>query len=1109
MNKRKVALALVAAFVLNTISTTVGNINGQARIAYAQDLRLSEQDLYKMSYSIKRLYSSIVKGNNSVALKFHNIDSSKVEDVTFENVTYQPFNERKSLNENFNGVISGKWDKNTSTCVLNEDIIVPGIYTGDVNITFKDGSKESYRLSLRKRPSDYLDYRVDVKAGKITISDLKIKDNTDSINKNVKAVFVKYNDETEMSMTLNDKQEIVISSLDVSSGKFNKDDKINIRVVYGQNGEYEINSEFLLVDQQNPTIDHVFVTNYRDFVGENLKAQFQDVFGKNIELNLVTPRNIIIQPDSPLGNFTDENQKVTTEVKTIYADYNNAQKQIVSYKQTYGNKKEENDNEVYLGGALADVKVVNNNDGKLKLNIRPKAININFGNVDYFVPYVFITNLHNSKIGETEEYKGELVGNYSAKFSKGTPNVRTYYKGIDTKEIKINSESSKLEIAGLLEHFSSIIEKLPTFELDLTNEKLDQGYNSIEVEFSVDSKNDRERVKEKNAQNGSDADARKDAFIFPSSDPDSVYTSIVFVVDKLDAEKVVPNTSGESVNDANGVLEVVNLTDVDIDNKADSETEFVIDARFSNGIGKVTIDDNDSNSVVADNFNEGNHIIKNNITTGKYQGVYEAGIIAKKQVFLLDLVEDKSKRKETSISFNTIPTFGEYDKSGISRAVIRYNYGTDVWGEKEITLDDNKNGSVTVTDLEPGKKYIFVAVYETKDGRKIQSNFDEFITIRPFMVDFRDIKLTKNTIGVNVLPNFDQSNLDKSKISSLVVKYREKNVGDSFKTHKTFNGEDARNEKGILLPNLKSDTTYEIHVTYTYNDGISDKKVSDKIEVKTSLDNGNGGNGGNGNNGNNGNNGSNSGTIIENISGSMGGSSCKATTVNGAIVVNTDNNTIKGSTYIISTLQCVKYESLTTPVAITITYKEKDGQVITEKTEDFSNVKVSFDGEKVKVEGLVPGKQYEEIIIEYKDKSGKMEKLILNKFVLKSDDNLERYIANVYNVVFNRSADENGYHFHLDNLKEDKVSLRDFLLNMLWEKEFLEIYKTPESKVEALYNGIVGRNSEKEGREFWVSEYRKMLKVCGSETETLKSISDMMVNEKELREIASILKVRW
>ena len=67
----------------------------------------------------------------------------------------------------------------------------------------------------------------------------------------------------------------------------------------------------------------------------------------------------------------------------------------------------------------------------------------------------------------------------------------------------------------------------------------------------------------------------------------------------------------------------------------------------------------------------------------------------------------------------------------------------------------------------------------------------------------------------------------------------------------------------------------------------------------------------------------------------------------------------------------------------------------------------------------------------------------------------QSYLANVYNVVFNRPADENGYMFHLGNLTSKKVSLRAFLLNMINEKEFDKLYTTAENKVEALYNAIV------------------------------------------------------
>ena len=77
------------------------------------------------------------------------------------------------------------------------------------------------------------------------------------------------------------------------------------------------------------------------------------------------------------------------------------------------------------------------------------------------------------------------------------------------------------------------------------------------------------------------------------------------------------------------------------------------------------------------------------------------------------------------------------------------------------------------------------------------------------------------------------------------------------------------------------------------------------------------------------------------------------------------------------------------------------------------------------------------------------------------------------------------------------------------EKEFVEKYKSTEEKIEALYNSIVNRTSDEAGKKFWVDEYKKVLAVYGSESTALRAIADRMVNENELKELADKMGVQW
>lgn len=222
------------------------------------------------------------------------------------------------------------------------------------------------------------------------------------------------------------------------------------------------------------------------------------------------------------------------------------------------------------------------------------------------------------------------------------------------------------------------------------------------------------------------------------------------------------------------------------------------------------------------------------------------------------------------------------------------------------------------------------------------------------------------------------------------------------------------------------------------------------------------------------------------------------------------NNTKYGSCSMTVTLPSgLTVDTSKKPVLLGINYTDKNGKLIKEDKEQFANVITKFDGNKLVIEGLVPEKKYQEIFINYTEKDGSIKTIVLKNVQIPSTTQLQRYIDNFYNVVFLRSADETGYHFHLDQLKNKKISLRKFLLNMLAEKEFIEIYKTTESKIEALYNGIFFRTSDWEGKMFWINEYKKAVKLYGSESEALQRTAERIINEKEMKELAEQMDLLW
>lgn len=421
-------------------------------------------------------------------------------------------------------------------------------------------------------------------------------------------------------------------------------------------------------------------------------------------------------------------------------------------------------------------------------------------------------------------------------------------------------------------------------------------------------------------------------------------------------------------------------------------------------------------------------------------------------------------------------------------------FGNSVPTGATVGFEGQNNLRVTFADLGNDNKTINATVGA---GSKYQGTYAAgiWVTQQPFTIVAKDAKSVSNTSASLVVDaNFFTTD-DIAKVTGGVVQYSEKTTSGSTTTWSDWKDSTTKVEKSEVkedaitktVTGLTGGKTYKFRVVYDYNNGTTTEKVYSNETAEVTLPT------------------SSSSSTITGSGGTTTGTSTGSTT----ITVTTSNSTLTGTSASVTLPSGFRYDSGKNPVAVTFKYKDKDGKIVTETKEQYSNVTARFNGNNVELNGLVPGKDYNEITVDYTDNNGKTRSIILKNVKTTSQIQVETYLANVYEVVFGRPADEAGYHFHLDNLKNKKVSLRDFLLNMLNEKEFVEKYKSTEEKIEALYNAIVNRTSDEAGKKFWVDEYKKVLAVYGSETTALKAIADRMVNENELKELADKMGVQW
>lgn len=167
---------------------------------------------------------------------------------------------------------------------------------------------------------------------------------------------------------------------------------------------------------------------------------------------------------------------------------------------------------------------------------------------------------------------------------------------------------------------------------------------------------------------------------------------------------------------------------------------------------------------------------------------------------------------------------------------------------------------------------------------------------------------------------------------------------------------------------------------------------------------------------------------------------------------------------------------------------------------NIEGVSVTYSNGKVEFTGLVPEKDYRDLTITYTDKDGRTRTVKVPSFKTKvSETKLRQFIVDVYRYSLDRVADERGFAYWEDQLKNKKTSPDEFVKNLLNEREFINKHTTTTAKIEGLYQVIVNRKSDSQGLSFWTKKYDDLVARGYSESMALRVIVDEMVNEQEFK----------
>ncbi len=188
------------------------------------------------------------------------------------------------------------------------------------------------------------------------------------------------------------------------------------------------------------------------------------------------------------------------------------------------------------------------------------------------------------------------------------------------------------------------------------------------------------------------------------------------------------------------------------------------------------------------------------------------------------------------------------------------------------------------------------------------------------------------------------------------------------------------------------------------------------------------------------------------------------------------------------------------------------------KNAKFSDTSLKFsvdtNSNKLIITNLSPNTTYNNLKTIVQDTDGKLHNFIINKFftgIVNVDVNkLAEYIENAYVKAFDREKiDKDGFNYWFEQLSNHKLSSKHFILNILNTNEFLNIAKNSKDKITRIYGVMYNRTPDEEGLKFWIDQYETELNTTNNEQSAVLSVVKKMIEEEEFKNIVSSMGIKY
>ena len=178
--------------------------------------------------------------------------------------------------------------------------------------------------------------------------------------------------------------------------------------------------------------------------------------------------------------------------------------------------------------------------------------------------------------------------------------------------------------------------------------------------------------------------------------------------------------------------------------------------------------------------------------------------------------------------------------------------------------------------------------------------------------------------------------------------------------------------------------------------------------------------------------------------------------------------------------------------------------------------KYSWDKDKLElvITGLTPKTEYRDIEVTFKLENGLTAKHKLDVFTTKEEvappkGKVADFVAKIYRIALNREPEINGWRFWVSKLESKEISVGQFINDLMVQDEFIDRFLSKEDFIKMMYQIVLGREPEEEGKNYWMGKYDEYKTQEDSLINLRMRIASEMMNEKEFKEYVSSMGLRY